>query len=150
MQFLSILLMIAIILFGVMTFFNLSDPVGLGVKEKKLADLPKTPNAVSSQTEVSERFVEPLPFKDDLKSSVARIKAILDDMDRFFIQEESETYIHVVAVTPLMRYRDDVEFFFDEDASLIHFRSASRVGYSDKGLNRQRYEAIAKAYASID
>jgi uncharacterized protein (DUF1499 family) len=71
-------------------------------------------------------------------------------MDRFFIQEESETYIHVVAVTPLMRYRDDVEFFFDEDASLIHFRSASRVGYSDKGLNRQRYEAIAKAYASID
>ncbi len=147
MQFLSILLMIAIILFGVVTYFNLSDPVGLGIKEKKLADLPKTPNAVSSQTDEETRFVAPLPFKGDLKNSVARIKAILDDKDRFFIQEENETYIHAIAVTPMMRYRDDVEFFFDEEASLIHFRSASRIGYSDKGMNRKRYEAIAKIYS---
>mgnify|MGYP001255386589 CR=1 FL=1 len=147
MQFLSILLMIAIILFGVMTYFNLSDPVGLGIKEKKLADLPKTPNAVSSQTDEEARFVAPLPFKGDLQASMERVKAILDDMDRFFIHEESETYIHAIAVTPMMRYRDDVEFFFDEEASLIHFRSASRIGYSDKGMNRKRYEAIAKIYS---
>ncbi len=43
------------------------------------------------------------------------------------------------------RFRDDVESFIDRQANVIHFRSASRVGYSDLGANRARMEKLRKA-----
>ena len=47
-----------------------------------------------------------------------------------------------------MMFGDDVEFFFDEADSVIHFRSASRLGYSDLGVNRRRMEGIRTAFLS--
>ena len=37
---------------------------------------------------------------------------------------------------------DDVEILFDDASKIIHFRSASRVGYSDFGVNRRRMEEV--------
>ena len=56
-------------------------------------------------------------------------------------------YIYAISTTRRMKFKDDLEFFFDEQAELIHFRSASRVGYSDRGLNRDRYNELSKRYA---
>jgi uncharacterized protein (DUF1499 family) len=42
---------------------------------------------------------------------------------------------------------DDVEFVFDEGAKQIHFRSASRLGRKDFGVNRKRMEEIRAAFA---
>ncbi|HAE22942.1 MAG TPA: DUF1499 domain-containing protein, partial [Spirochaetaceae bacterium] len=42
----------------------------------------------------------------------------------------------------LFRFVDDVEFYFPPALSLIHVKSASRVGYSDMGVNRKRVEDI--------
>jgi uncharacterized protein (DUF1499 family) len=42
--------------------------------------------------------------------------------------------------TPLMRYVDDVEFFFD--GALVHVRSCSRLGRRDFGANRKRVERL--------
>jgi uncharacterized protein (DUF1499 family) len=47
-----------------------------------------------------------------------------------------------VAVTPLMRFRDDLEFLIQPDQKKIQFRSASRLGRSDLGKNRQRLKEI--------
>ena len=41
-----------------------------------------------------------------------------------------------------MGFVDDVEFLLDEDAKVIHVRSASRLGESDLGVNRKRIETI--------
>jgi uncharacterized protein (DUF1499 family) len=46
-----------------------------------------------------------------------------------------------------MGYVDDVEFSLDPAASVIHVRSASRLGESDLGANRKRIEAIRVAFA---
>ena len=43
---------------------------------------------------------------------------------------------------------DDVEFSLDAGAGLINVRSASRVGYSDFGVNRKRVERIRAAFDS--
>jgi uncharacterized protein (DUF1499 family) len=43
-----------------------------------------------------------------------------------------------------MRFVDDVEFLFDDTNKKIHVRSASRVGYSDMGVNRKRVEELRK------
>ena len=44
-----------------------------------------------------------------------------------------------------MRFVDDVEFYFPSTTSdniTIHVRSASRIGESDFGVNRERIEQI--------
>jgi uncharacterized protein (DUF1499 family) len=39
-----------------------------------------------------------------------------------------------------------VEFHVNESANQIEVRSASRLGYSDLGLNRSRVESIRERY----
>jgi uncharacterized protein (DUF1499 family) len=51
-----------------------------------------------------------------------------------------------VFTTRLFRFKDDVEFYIDADEGQVHFRSASRVGYSDMGANRKRYQAFKELY----
>ena len=41
---------------------------------------------------------------------------------------------------------DDIEFYIDEENKIIHFKSASRVGYSDLGANRKRMDEIIKLF----
>jgi uncharacterized protein (DUF1499 family) len=47
-----------------------------------------------------------------------------------------------------MRYTDDVEFWFDPAAQVVQVRSASRLGYSDRGANRARIEALRARLAA--
>ena len=54
------------------------------------------------------------------------------------IVAETDDYIHAEATSRIFRFVDDVEFFVDRGAKVIHFRSASRVGRSDMGVNLMR------------
>ena len=56
--------------------------------------------------------------------------------------EEDEAYLHYEATSLLLRFVDDVEFLFDNETKIIHFRSASRTGYGDLGVNRKRMEQV--------
>jgi uncharacterized protein (DUF1499 family) len=58
----------------------------------------------------------------------------------------TKSYVYAQYRTKILRFVDDVEFLFDDTAQLVHFRSASRVGYYDFGLNRRRMIEISKAY----
>ena len=58
------------------------------------------------------------------------------------------TYLHAEFTSRFMHYVDDVEFLYDQAAGLVHVRSASRVGYSDLGVNRKRIESIRRAVKS--
>jgi uncharacterized protein (DUF1499 family) len=61
---------------------------------------------------------------------------------------DSGNYIHVVFTSGWMQYYDDVEFFFDSKSHLIHFRSGSRVGIGDNGVNRKRMTKLKEMYLS--
>lgn len=125
---------------------NMRTPKNLGVKDGKLAELPNKPNAISTQTDNKEFYVEPFPFKENLeKSKVAVLKAVEKYGDSEIVEKEAN-YIRVVFTTSKMRYHDDAEFYFDEEEKVVHFRSASRVGYSDMGLNKERYNKLYDYY----
>ena len=50
-------------------------------------------------------------------------------------------YLHAVAVTPLWRFKDDVEVWVkttENSDSALHLRSASRIGVADFGANTAR------------
>ncbi len=58
-------------------------------------------------------------------------------------------YWHVEFTTRLLRFIDDVEFYFDGSQALIHVRSASRQGYWDLGVNRRRVETIRSRFDEL-
>jgi uncharacterized protein (DUF1499 family) len=138
------ILAVVLVLIGIQVVFmvvkNTRIPGGLGVHEGKLSPVPTSPNAVSSQSEDPDKKVEPIPFQGGLKESIEWIKEGLRAYGSIEILEEEENYIHAVHTTGKMKYKDDIEFYFDDESALIQFRSASRIGYSDMGLNRQRYD----------
>ena len=59
-----------------------------------------------------------------------------------FRSAEDESYLHYEFTSLLLRFVDDVEFLFDDETKTVHFRSASRTGYGDFGVNRKRMEEI--------
>ncbi len=119
----------------------------LGVVDGQLAPCPKSPNCVSSQTDQAAKKVEPLRYEGDRQSAKAKLLKVIAEFPRTRIEADDDRYIHVVFTTWLMRFEDDVEFYFAESEPVIHVRSASRVGYSDLGTNRRRVEGMRKAFA---
>lgn len=121
-------------------------PSFLGVKSEKLAECPGTPNCISSFANPTdkEHYRSPLPYKKPLKEAVQILKRKLELSPRTKIIEENPNYIYAEFTSLIMRYVDDVEFYFDEKNKLLHFRSASRLGKSDLGVNRKRIESILK------
>jgi len=63
-------------------------------------------------------------------------------LPRTKLVEEDESYLHYEFTSLLLRFVDDVEFLFEDESKTIHFRSASRIGYGDIGVNRSRMEQV--------
>ena len=120
------------------------DPAG------RLKPCPSSPNCVSTQASVPGQQMAPLPYRGDRARSRQLILSIVGAMPRTTIVSQTDTYIHVEFRSWFFGFVDDVAFLFDDEAAVIHFRSASRSGYSDMGVNRKRMEGISEAYQSAD
>lgn len=141
------LAVIAVPLMGLMLMSLFSRrPTNLGVTNGRLAECPASPNCVCSHASDAAHRAEPLTFSDSPAEAMARVKAVVTAMPRTRIVTETETYLHVEFTSRIFRFTDDVEFLLDSNAKVIHFRSASRVGYSDLGVNRARMEAIRREF----
>ncbi|GEN53062.1 DUF1499 domain-containing protein [Halobacillus faecis] len=121
----------------------------IGVKNGRLSDCPKSPNCVSTQTEQEEKKMTALAFSKDLETTKSVIKEVLSEMERTAVETENENYIHAVVESKWMKFKDDVEFYFDQEEEVVHFRSASRVGYSDFGVNKKRMKDFSEHYESM-
>jgi uncharacterized protein (DUF1499 family) len=116
---------------------NLSNP---------LKPCPDKPNCVSTTSQDRRHSMLPLHFKGDLASSVKRVKEIVLSFPRTSLQTEDENFLHFTFKSALFGFIDDVEFYFDPQNKVIHFRSSSRTGYSDLGVNRKRMEQITAQF----
>ncbi|TVP88596.1 MAG: DUF1499 domain-containing protein [Pseudomonadaceae bacterium] len=147
----ALLIILAILALLVAAFFariywqNAQVPA-LGHTQGQLAPLSSKPNGVSTQAEETDKQVEPWPFFGDQKTSMQAIMAAVQSYGEVEVVTQDTDYLRVVFITPRMRFRDDAEFYLDSESEQIHFRSASRAGHSDMGLNRERYEALTHLY----
>ncbi|WP_422124390.1 FAD-dependent oxidoreductase [Planococcus sp. X10-3] len=121
----------------------------LGVENGRLKEMPLTPNAVSSQSPDPESWVPAWPYHGSKEQAKKNLIGMLKGFEGVKILQNEQHYVYAIATTKIMKYKDDVEFYFNDAAERIEFRSASRVGYSDGGVNRQRYEDMRKRYESI-
>ena len=117
-------------------------PEQLGVQDGKLLPCPASPNCVSTQATDDIHSIQPLPFSADLAAIRQSVLTAIQALPRTKIITETDDYFHVECRSLLLRFVDDLEIWIDSENQLVHARSASRVGYSDLGVNRQRVETL--------
>jgi len=123
-------------------------PPQLGVTNGTLAACPDSPNCVSSQARDERHRIEPLATGDNPDAAFARLVEITRRRSDATVMEQTDTYLRVELRTTL--FIDDAEFLLDREHQRIQVRSASRVGYSDLGLNRRRIEEIRSQLQRLD
>lgn len=150
-----LLLVVGAILAGQVGLLQGNAPTDLGVQQGKLKGLSSTDNSVSSQSDLypdhpqrKYSSIAPLALRGDGPATIAKLKGIVEGMDGAKIVTSAPDYLYAQYTTQLMKYVDDVEFWFDPVANAIQVRSASRLGKSDLGLNRKRIEAVRAALAT--
>jgi uncharacterized protein (DUF1499 family) len=93
--------------------------------------------------------MEPIPYTGSLDEARARLLRVLRDYPRTRIVSGPDLeplYLKAECRSRIFHFVDDVEFVLDDEAKRIHFRSASRLGRKDFGVNRKRMEEIGAAF----
>jgi uncharacterized protein (DUF1499 family) len=109
---------------------------------RALAHCPSSPNCVSTQAPDKDHAIAPFRYRKSRAEAKEALKEVIRSLPRTKLVEEDESYLHYEFTSLLIRFVDDVEFLFDDEAKTIHFRSASRTGYGDLGVNRKRMEQV--------
>lgn len=126
-----------------------SSPTELGVTDGGLAQCPNSPNCVSSTATDPKQVMEPIPWSGTPTEGLDRLESIVRELPRTRIVQREENYLRVEFRSWLFGFVDDVEFLVPRDEGVIHFRSASRVGYSDMGVNRKRMTGIGQRFDAL-
>lgn len=117
-----------------------------GLTDGKLAPCPGSPNCVSSEEASEPSRIEPLIFTGNPEAAWDCLKRAVLGMGGTIGRDEDD-YLWATFKTSLFRFVDDVEFRMDAPNTVIHVRSASRIGYSDFGVNRKRVETLRRRFS---
>lgn len=141
---------------GAIFHFEGQTPNNLGVVEGKFANCPPSPNCVVSQDADSSHYIEPLTYqfdegkvqldKNQAYDTLLKILSVVPDTK---IVEQKDNYIRTESRSKIMGFVDDAEFYFPEGKNVVQWRSASRLGESDLGVNRRRLEQIRLAFEDL-
>lgn len=125
----------------------------LGIENGLLMACPSSPNCVSSQAGGEEHFIEPIKTTGSTSTAKTTLLKILNGSARTTITQTEDNYIRAEFVSLFFRFVDDVEFLILEmspEETVVHVRSASRVGHSDFGVNRKRVEKIRDQFTAMN
>lgn len=139
--FSAFILIVLVIVFGIV--LKGGKELSLGISEGKFQPCPGTPNCVSSQAQSKEAYMEAIStggLETEVVMKIAR--SVIEKSNRAKVVESDGPYLRAEFKSLIFRFVDDVEFYHDFDKGLLHFKSASRLGMSDMGVNRKRMEKL--------
>ena len=120
-------------------------PTNLGVGTGKLAPCPASPNCISSDDADADHWASPLVFDGDPATAWSAARDAVLSLPRTKIVSEIDGYLHAECRSAVFGFVDDLELHLRPEDGIIAVRSASRLGYSDWGVNRQRVEELRGA-----
>lgn len=118
-----------------------------GVMNGQLLPCPDKPNCINTEyPEKTSQYVPPLDFpKVQTDQIMALAKNIVVEMGGEIVIE-SHNYLSATFTSSIFRFVDDFEIRKSEHPLKLHIRSASRVGYSDFGVNKRRVEKFSELF----
>ena len=130
----SLLGLFCMLLFGC----NNSVAPMIGSAPTALQPCSDKPNCVCSIETRAKFQVKPISIVLDQANLFEPILPLLNQLGEFRLERIEGNYLHGTFTSRLFRFKDDLELLYHPDQKLLHIRSASRVGYSDLGVNRKR------------
>jgi uncharacterized protein (DUF1499 family) len=129
----------------IFSFFSLNALANSGAEmNTKCGDKP---NCISSYETRSSFSIQPINNAEGTWTEVKeKIKKTLSQVSNVKVIAESDRFIHFVATTRVLRFKDDVYFWWDESSKTLNMKSESRVGYSDLGANSKRLKKFIKLW----
>lgn len=112
----------------------------LGDHEGFLQACPSAPHCVSSLEQDSDKYIAPISVRSE--ADWLQLQQLVLAMPRTDLAEQSDNYLHAVATSAIMRFKDDIELVYSRAHNKVDVRSSSRIGYYDFGVNRQRIESL--------
>ena len=124
-----------------------------GLVNGSLSKCSEKPNCVCSEYKDDvDHYVLPIYIESSEGQNMAKVVSIIKEMNGV-IQIEKENYVAATFTSSTFGFVDDFEIRIDTNIdtnkSVIHFRFASRVGYSDGGVNKKRVEQFKALYSKI-
>ena len=77
-----------------------------------------------------------------IDSPYEKVRSIVENFPRTEIVELDGDYLHAEVTSRIMKYVDDLEISYLPENNNLLFRSESRVGDGDFGVNRKRVDLI--------
>lgn len=116
-----------------------------GLENGRLNPCPNSPNCIGSMyAEDAAHFSAPWVYTCTRKEAMEALVSMMQEEAHTSILVNTNEYLHISVTIPVFKFVDDVEFYLPEGTQQIHFRSASRVGYSDLGANARRMRRFKK------
>lgn len=103
---------------------------------------PGSPNCVSSDETGAAHAVAPFVPAVPMAEAWAAVRRTVTGLPRTRIVHEHAGYLHAECRSMLFRFVDDLELEARPESASIAVRSASRLGWSDLGVNRRRVERL--------
>lgn len=118
-----------------------------GLFDGQLRPCPGPKNCVCSEfPDDDAHYTAPLEITGMApKDAIDLLKTVIGDLGGE-IEIDYGDYVAAVFTSDLLGFADDVELRVDRPANRIHIRSASRAGYGDFGVNRERVEQIKRRF----
>ena len=126
-----------------MTVFSKGTRRGLGIVAGRLADCPDSPNCLCTDAEDPAHRVDAFALAIAPGEAWIAIRSAVQAMPRTRIVKRTSDYLHAECRSRWLGFVDDLELHLrTAHGDVVAVRSASRIGYSDFGVNRARVEAL--------
>jgi uncharacterized protein (DUF1499 family) len=112
-----------------------------------LRPCPSRPCCVCTLARDARHHIEPIAFTGPPEEAQRRLSEAVRSLLGTRIVSEEPGRIVAESRTPVFRFVDDLDLRIDAGERLIHFRSASRLGFWDLGVNRRRMERLRRRFA---
>lgn len=120
----------------------------LGMQSGQLQRCATSPNCVVSEFyDDTKHYLDPIVLGDQQEQNAMETasQALVAMGGR--VTAMNDAYIASEFKSSLFGFVDDFELRLDQDKHVLHFRSSSRVGYSDLGANAKRVQTFKSEFA---
>lgn len=127
-----------------------AEPPAGAARRSRLAPCPDRPNCVSTEATDRRHRMRPIPFRGASELALERMATVIAAQPRATVRHRERGWLHAEFRSRWLGYVDDVDVEVDDASGVLRFRSASRLGHWDLGVNRRRMKRLARAFRDAE
>ncbi|HEY7866737.1 MAG TPA: DUF1499 domain-containing protein [Psychromonas sp.] len=112
---------------------------------ERIDPCPTSPNCVSSDASDKKHFILPFQLTTSAEQAWPIVQEVILQLPRSSIVRQTDSFLQVECRSAVFGFVDDLKLQLRANKGIIAVYSASRLGYSDFGVNRDRIEALRAA-----